>query len=53
MAETILLVDDDAMLRETLALSLRGSGFEVLTAADGLTAIEEAQTAHPTSSSST
>jgi DNA-binding response OmpR family regulator len=42
MAETILLVDDDAMLRETLALSLRGSGFEVFTAADGLTAIEEA-----------
>ena len=47
MAETILLVDDDAMLRETLALSLRGSGFEVLTAADGLTAIEEARTRAP------
>ena len=47
MAETILLVDDDAMLRETLALSLRGSGFEVLTAADGLTALEEAQARAP------
>jgi DNA-binding response OmpR family regulator len=43
MAEMILLVDDDAMLRETLALSLRGSGFEVRTAANGLTALEEAQ----------
>ena len=47
MAETILLVDDDAMLRETLALSLRGSGFEVLTAADGLMALEQAQVRHP------
>jgi DNA-binding response OmpR family regulator len=47
MAETILLVDDDAMLRETLALNLRGSGFEVLTAADGLTALAEAQARAP------
>jgi DNA-binding response OmpR family regulator len=47
MTETILLVDDDAMLRETLALSLRGSGFEVLTAADGLTALAEAQARAP------
>ena len=36
MADTILLVDDDAMLRETLALSLRDAGFEVFTAADGM-----------------
>jgi DNA-binding response OmpR family regulator len=42
MAETILLVDDDDMLRETLALNLRSSGFEVLTAADGQTALDEA-----------
>ena len=47
MAETILLVDDDTMLRETLALNLRGSGFEVLTAADGLTALAEAQARVP------
>ena len=47
MAETILLVDDDAMLRETLALSLRGSGFEVFTAADGMMALEQAQVRHP------
>jgi DNA-binding response OmpR family regulator len=43
MADTILLVDDDAMLRETLALNLRGAGYEVRTAADGLSALEEAQ----------
>ena len=47
MAETILLVDDDAMLRETLALNLRGSGFEVFTAADGMMALEQAQVRHP------
>ncbi len=47
MAETILLVDDDAMLRETLALNLRGSGFEVLTAADGVTALEQAKVRQP------
>jgi DNA-binding response OmpR family regulator len=47
MAETILLVDDDEMLQETLALNLRNSGFEVLTAADGLTALDEAQTRAP------
>jgi DNA-binding response OmpR family regulator len=47
MAETILLVDGDAMLRETLDLSLRGSGFEVLMAADGLAALAEAQARAP------
>ena len=47
MAETILLVDDDAMLRETLALNLRGAGYEVLTAADGLSALEQAQARVP------
>ena len=47
MAETILLVDDDAMLRETLALLLRGPAFEVLTAADGVTALEQAKVRQP------
>jgi DNA-binding response OmpR family regulator len=47
MTETILLVDDDAMLRETLALNLRNSGFEVRTAADGQTALEEALASAP------
>jgi two-component system response regulator MtrA len=31
----ILLVEDDASIREITALGLRGAGFEVLTAADG------------------
>ena len=47
MAETILLVDDDDMLRETLAFNLRSSGFEVLTAADGQTALVEATVRAP------
>ena len=47
MAETILLVDDDAMLRETLVYNLRSSGFEVLTAADGVMALEHAKARQP------
>jgi DNA-binding response OmpR family regulator len=43
MADTILLVDDDPMLRETLALNLRNAGYEVRTAADGISALEEAR----------
>ena len=47
MTETLLLVDDDAMLRETLALNLRGAGYAVLTAADGVAALEQAQAQKP------
>jgi len=47
MADTILLVDDDAMLRETLALNLRNARYEVRTAADGLSALQEAQARVP------
>jgi DNA-binding response OmpR family regulator len=47
MAETLLLVDDDAMLRETLALNLRGAGYTVVTAADGMAALEQAQAQKP------
>ena len=47
MAETLLLVDDDAMLRETLALNLRGAGYAVVTAADGMAALEQAQAQKP------
>jgi two-component system KDP operon response regulator KdpE len=36
----ILLVDDDAMLRRTLAISLRAEGHDVLLAADGRTALD-------------
>ena len=35
MDARILLVEDDASIREITALGLRGAGFEVLTAADG------------------
>ena len=37
---TILLVDDDLLAREALALALRGSGFTVLTAGDGQEALD-------------
>ena len=47
MADTILLVDDDAMLRETLALNLRNARYEVRTAADGVSALQEAQARVP------
>jgi DNA-binding NtrC family response regulator len=40
MAATILLVDDEARMRDVLGLSLRGLGFQALTAANGEEAIE-------------
>lgn len=47
MPEVILLVDDDATLRETLALNLRGAGYEVYAAADGASALEMARALAP------
>ena len=47
MAEKLLLVDDEAMLRETLALNLRSAGYEVVTAADGVAAIDAARNKAP------
>jgi two-component system KDP operon response regulator KdpE len=38
----VLLVDDDAPLRQTLAIGLRAEGHEVLLAADGRTALQVA-----------
>jgi DNA-binding response OmpR family regulator len=43
----ILLVDDEAAVVETLAYNLRRAGFHVLTAADGLEALKQAQVGHP------
>jgi two-component system, OmpR family, phosphate regulon response regulator PhoB len=39
----ILVVEDEALIRETIALSLHEEGFEVLTAADGRTAMDMLQ----------
>ena len=47
MAEKLLLVDDEATLRETLALNLRGAGYEVITAGDGLAALDAARNNTP------
>ncbi len=47
MAEKLLLVDDEATLRETLALNLRSAGYEVITAADGPAALDAARNKTP------
>lgn len=47
MAEKILLVDDEPTLLETLALNLRSSGYEVVTASDGAAALEMANSESP------
>jgi two-component system, OmpR family, alkaline phosphatase synthesis response regulator PhoP len=39
----LLLVEDDAALRETLAYNLRLEGYETLTAADGVRALEQSR----------
>ena len=39
---TILVVEDDAALRDTVAYNLRGEGYLVLTAADGIAGLEAA-----------
>jgi two-component system, OmpR family, KDP operon response regulator KdpE len=43
----ILLVDDDATLRQTLAIGLRAQGHEVLLAADGRSALQAAREDQP------
>jgi DNA-binding response OmpR family regulator len=40
---TILIVEDDAPLRDTIAYNLRGEGYLVLTAADGVAALDIAR----------
>ena len=40
MVRTVLIVDDDAGVRDTARLALSRDGFETLTASDGHTAIE-------------
>ncbi len=43
----LLLVDDEQMIRENLAALLSRSGFEVITAADGQEALDQAERAEP------
>ncbi len=43
MQRTILVVEDEAILRDTIVYNLRADGYEVLTAADGATALDTAQ----------
>ena len=40
MAESIMLVEDETSIRETMAEFLAEEGFEILQAADGLEALE-------------
>lgn len=47
MANMILLVEDDPTLRDTLAYRLRAEGYQVITAADGPSALEAVRKAHP------
>jgi two-component system chemotaxis response regulator CheY len=39
MAQTILVIDDSASLRQVVAMALQGAGYEVLQAADGQAAL--------------
>jgi DNA-binding response OmpR family regulator len=47
MSETVLVVEDEKALRETLAYSLKKEGYEVQTAADGRLAVEAARQSQP------
>jgi two-component system, OmpR family, KDP operon response regulator KdpE len=43
----VLVVDDDPQLVRALRITLRASGYDVVTAADGRAALHEAASAHP------
>jgi DNA-binding response OmpR family regulator len=45
--DTILVVEDDLTLLETLEYNLAGEGYEIIAAADGLTALEVAREEQP------
>ena len=47
MPRTILVVDDEAVLLETIAYNLEQAGYRVLTAADGASALDLAQRERP------
>lgn len=39
MAQTILVIDDSASLRQVVTMALQGAGYEVLQAGDGMAAL--------------
>ncbi len=47
MADRVLLVEDEATLRETVAYNLRNQGYEVITAENGYAALEMARREQP------
>ena len=47
MSARVLVVEDDPALARALAINLRAQGWEVVTAADGRSALQAAATAHP------
>ncbi len=47
MERKILVVDDEAVLLETIAYNLEQAGYQVITAADGVSALEAAHREHP------
>ena len=47
VARKILVVDDEAVLVETIAYNLEQAGYQVVTAADGVSALEAARSEHP------
>jgi two-component system alkaline phosphatase synthesis response regulator PhoP len=47
VARTILVVDDEAILLETIAYNLEQAGYRVVTAADGHSALEAAKSEEP------
>ena len=44
----VLVADDDADIRELVAFKLEQAGFEVIAVEDGPSALQQAQTRHPT-----
>ena len=47
MAQKILVVDDEVVLVETIAYNLEQAGYQVITASDGVSALEAAQRENP------
>lgn len=46
MAKTIMVVDDSASIRQVVSLTLKGAGFDVITANDGKDALVKLTSAH-------